>query len=118
MMRAQGYFGHVTIDGQRYEKDIIVHVEGTITERPTAILLDYREDYFHTPLSERELGFIGDEMPEVVIIGAGYKIMMLLTPRAKEMLSPYELKVTSTQEAIERLQKETRRFVAILHLTC
>jgi hypothetical protein len=118
MMHAQGYFGHVTIDGQRYEKDVIIHVDGTITERPTVISLDYRDDYFHTPLSERELGFVGDERPEVVIIGAGYKIMMLLTPRAKEMLAPYELRVTSTQEAIDLVAKETRRFVAILHLTC
>jgi hypothetical protein len=118
MMRAQGYFGHVTIDGHRYDKDVIVHVDGSITERPAGLSLDYREDYFHTPLSERELEFVGLERPEVIIIGAGYKVMMLLTPRAKELLAPYEQKVTSTQEAIELMQIEKRRFVAILHLTC
>jgi hypothetical protein len=118
MVHTEGFFGNVTIDGHRYEKDVIVHVNGSVTERPTPLSFDYRGDYFHTPLSERELDFVKGEDPEVVIVGAGYKVMMLLTPRAKEALAPYELKVTSTQEAIELMQRETRRYVAILHLTC
>jgi hypothetical protein len=117
-MRSDGYFGYANINGHRYEKDVIVHVDGSITERPTVLSMDYRDDYFHTPLSERELDFIDKERPEVVIVGAGYKLMMLLTPGAKRMLSSYELVVTSTQRALELVQEEKRRFVAILHLTC
>ena len=118
MLRAQGYFGWVAIDGKRYDRDAIVHADGRITPRPTELSLPYRDDYFHTPLSEEELGFIEEEAPEVVIVGAGYKNMMLLTPRAKDILGRYELKVVSTQRAIELMGEEKRRFVAILHLTC
>lgn len=116
--RADGHFGYAVIDGRRYEKDVIVHPDGSVTERPTHLSLDLRDDYFHTPLSERELGFIEEDRPEVVIVGAGYKLMMLLTPRAKAILSRYDLIVTSTQRALELMGEERRRFVAILHLTC
>ncbi|WP_019177840.1 MTH938/NDUFAF3 family protein [Methanomassiliicoccus luminyensis] len=115
---ADGYFGWVRVGGRKYVKDVIVHVDGSVTERPTELSLDYRSDYFHTPLSERELGFLDGERPEVVIVGAGYKSMMPLTPQAKAVLERYDLVVRSTSDAIEIMNRESRRFVAILHLTC
>lgn len=44
--------------------------------------------------------------------------MMLLTPRAKGILESCDLVVRPTQEALELMNGEKRRFVAILHLTC
>lgn len=117
-MRVEAGWKWVVIDGKRYDGDVVVHVDGSITPREWSLSLPYRRELFHTPLSEAELGFLEAERPEVVIIAAGHKGMMTLTPKAKEMLSSYELKVVLTPEAAQQASIETRRFVAIFHLTC
>lgn len=117
-MRAQASWGSIIVDGQRYDGDVVVHVDGQVTARRTDLSLPYRRELFHTPLSEGELGFIIEEGPEVIIVAAGFKGMLTLTPEAKEMLGPYETKVLLTPEAVEAVNKEGRRFVAFLHLTC
>ncbi|MBI0583023.1 MAG: hypothetical protein ISF22_02215 [Methanomassiliicoccus sp.] len=117
-MRVEGYHGWVAIDGKRYEKDIVVHADGRITERPVERSFPYRGDYFHIPLSEHELDTIDAERPEVVLIGTGYKGMMNLTPRAKEKLAGYEIIARPTNDVFPLVENEKRRFVAILHLTC
>jgi hypothetical protein len=58
VMKVEGYDGWVSIDGRHYEKDIIVHLDGSITDRRTELSMPKRVDYFHTPLSEQELDFI------------------------------------------------------------
>lgn len=70
------------------------------------------------PLSEKELDFLDQERPEVVIIGAGFKGMMQLTPRARDKLSGYRVFALTTDKAIEMMNREERWFAAILHLTC
>lgn len=122
----QGHHGLLIVNGTRYEHDIIIHADGGVTSRNCGCSpalreqLDktYLDDYFHVPLAEWELEFLQEERPEVVIVGAGFRSMLPITPRAKEMLARYEHKVLSTPDAIESVRKETRRFVAILHSTC
>lgn len=54
----------------------------------------------------------------MVVIGAGFRGMMPLTPRAKAILAEHEHKGLSTLGAIDHLGKEARSLVAILHSTC
>jgi hypothetical protein len=125
-MRVEGQFGWFTVNGTRYEHDIIIHADGSVTGRSCGCSPStrgqlsevYLGDYFHAPLTEGELGFLQEERPEVVVIGAGYRGMMPLTPRAKAILAEYEHKVLSTPGAIEHLGTEARSFVAVLHSTC
>ncbi len=114
----EGNHGSITLNGVKYLKDIIIHSDGSVSERRTELSLPYRAEYFHIPLSEEELDFLEEEKPEVVIVGAGFKAMMLATPRAKEILGRYESKVVSTQKAMEIINGTKSKFVAILHLTC
>jgi hypothetical protein len=122
----QGQHGWLMVNGIRYEHDIIIHADGSVTERNCGcspalrekMNTTYLKDYFHAPLAEWELDFLDEERPEIVIIGAGFKGMLPITPRAKEILARYEHKVVPTQRAIELLAGENRRFVAILHSTC
>jgi hypothetical protein len=116
--RIEGEFGWVSIGDTRYSKDVIIHVDGKVTERQTSLSSGYKGDYFHLPLSEKELDFLEAEKPEVVIVGAGHKAMMTLTPRAREILEKYDHVVLSTPRALEHINKEQRRFVAIIHMTC
>jgi hypothetical protein len=108
----------VEYGGQRRYRDLLIHVDGRASDRDTERSMPYRSEYFHVPLSELELGDLAVEKPDVVIVGAGFKGMMSLTPRARELLSDYESVVVTTDKAIERVNSERRRFYAILHLTC
>ncbi len=125
-IRIDGQHGWFMVNGTKYEHDIIIHVDGSVTGRNCGcspamraqLSQTYIRDYFHAPLTECELDFLKDEMPEVVIIGAGFRSMLPLTPKAKEILAMYEHKVLSTPMAIELIGTERRRFVAILHSTC
>ncbi len=117
-MRYTCSWGSLEIDGKRYEGDVVVHVDGSVTPRNTAASLGYRKELFHTPLSENELGFLDDEAPEVVIVGGGHKGMMTVTPLAKEILAKYKVFSGTTERAVEAMNREKRRFVAILHSTC
>jgi len=116
--KVEGEFGWVSVGGTRYSKDIIIHADGAVTERQTQLSSGYKGDYFHLPLSENELGFLDAEKPEVVIIGAGHKAMLTLTPRAREIIEKYDHVVLSTPRTLERINKEQRRYVAIIHLKC
>ncbi|MDD1770113.1 MAG: MTH938/NDUFAF3 family protein [Methanomassiliicoccales archaeon] len=111
-------WGWLEIDGMRFEKDVVVHVDGSVTPRAVELSHPYRTEYFHVPLSELELGFLEEEKPEVVIVGAGHKGMMTITPKAKELLSRYVVIEGTTENAVKAMNAEKRRFVAILHSTC
>jgi len=111
-------FGWASVGDKKFSKDIIIHVDRQVTERRTELSRVYMNDFFHVPLSENELGFLAEEKPEVVIIGAGFKGMMLLTPKAKETLKDYEHMVLTTPAALDKINKEGRRYVAIIHVTC
>lgn len=125
-MRIEGQHGWLMVNGTRYEHDIIIHADGSVTGRNCGcspalraqLPQDYLSDYFHVPLTEHELEFLRDEMPEIVIIGAGFRGMLPLTPKAKDILAGYDHKIMPTPKAIEYLGTEGRRFVAILHSTC
>ena len=82
-MRVEGQFGWFMVNGTRYEHDIIIHTDGSVTGRgcgcsPSTrgqLSEAYFGDYFHAPLTEGELGFLQEERPEVVVIGAGFRGM-------------------------------------------
>lgn len=126
MVRVYGHHGLLTVNGTTYDHDVVIHTDGGVTSRNCGcspekrgqMCQTYSQDYFHAPLAEWELDMLSEEKPEVIIIGAGFRSMMPITPKAKAILAGYEVKVVSTPRAMELVNSETRRFVAILHSTC
>ena len=114
----KGSFGSVELFGRKYEKDIIVHVDGKITKRKKKKSKEFKPIYGHTPLSENELGFLSEEKPKVVYVGIGYDSALPITEEAQKILEEYELVVVPTPEIIEKIEREKRRAVAIIHVTC
>ena len=114
----QGTFGTVTIFGRSYEKDIIVHNDGTITKRKKKKSKEFKPIYGHTPLSEKELDFLKKERPKVVYVGIGYESALPITEGAQKILKKYKTVLMPTPEIIEKVEKEKKRFVAIIHVTC
>jgi hypothetical protein len=111
-------FGWVQIGEERFENDIVVHVDGTITKRRKKLSKDLKAEYGHTPLSDRELDILKEERPEVVIVGMGQDGALPVTPKAKKMLDKYDVVYQRTQEALVSMAREKRPFVAIIHVTC
>ena len=111
-------FGWIEIGGNRYEYDIIIHTDRTISRRPKKRSRGLKAEYGHTPLSEEELDVVRTEHPEVVYIGTGQSGSLPVTPEAHELLRSYETILLPTPQLIPRLEQESRRYVAILHVTC
>ena len=111
-------FGTIKIFGSKYEEDIIIHVDGSITKRKKKKSRDLKPLYGHTPLSEKELDFLEEEKPEVVYVGTGYEAALPITEKAQKILDKYEIYAMPTPEIIEKIENEKRKAVAIIHVTC
>jgi hypothetical protein len=116
MMKSK--FGWIKVNGNKYEKDIILHVDGTVTKREKKKSKDLKVTYGHTPLSERELDFLSQENPEVVYIGTGHQAALPITPEALSILKKYETVFLPTNEITEKIDHEDRKMVALIHVTC
>ena len=114
----QSEFGWIKANGVKYEKDIILHVDGSITKRQKKKSKDLKPTYGHTPLSERELDFLSQEKPQVVYIGIGHQSALPITPEAMSILRKYETVILPTNEITGKIDCEDRKMVALIHVTC
>ena len=96
-------FGWIKVNGKKYEKDIVIHSDGSITKREKKKSKDLKPEYGHTPLSERELEFLKQEKFEALYIGAGHQAALPITQQAKEILDKYKAIVLPTPEVIDRI---------------
>lgn len=111
-------FGWIKVNGEKYEKDVVIHSNGSITKREKKKSKDLKPDYGHTPLSERELEFLPTEQFEALYIGTGHEAALPITPKALEILKKYNAAILPTPQAIGEIAKEQRKFVALIHVTC
>ncbi len=64
-------FGWIEIDQVRYDHDVIIHRDGSVTKRSKKKSKELKSTYGHTPLSDHELEVLKKEKPEIVYIGTG-----------------------------------------------
>lgn len=111
-------YGWVEINDIRYDHDVIVHTDRSITKRSKKKSKKLRKKFGHTPLSEHELAFLDKEKPEVVFIGTGQYGDLPVTDDAHRVLMKYNPVIRPTSEILELLAAESRSSAAILHVTC
>ena len=111
-------FGWIKINGVKYEKDVIIHSNGKVTKRKKKLSKDFKANYGHTPLSERELDFLKKEEFYALYIGAGHDFALPITPKALGILNKYNAVILSTPEIIARIKQEENPYIAIIHVTC
>ena len=109
-------FGHITIDGVTYDHDVVID-HGKVRKRVKKPSKKLRDAYAHTPLSAAE------EIPwkcRRLVIGTGAHGNLPVTEDVKREAARRELElvILPTVEAIEALQKSSRRTNAVLHVTC
>ncbi len=111
-------FGWIEIDQVRYEHDVIIHRDGSVTKRSKKKSKELKSSYGHTPLSDQELDVLKKEKPEIVYIGTGQYGDLPITPEAETELSRFETVIKPTPEILDMIKKEHRSFIAIIHVTC
>ena len=108
--------GEISIDGVTYEHDVVID-HGKIRKRNKKPSKKLQDTFGHTPLSAAE------EIPwkcRRLVIGTGANGNLPVTDDVKREAARRELKlvILPTVEAIEELQKSSRRTNAVLHVTC
>ena len=93
-------FGWIEIDKVRYDHDVIIHRDGSVTKRSKKRSKELKGTYGHTPLSDHELEVLKKEKPEIVYIGTGQYGDLPITPEAKMV----------TQPGLKQLSCQPRRF--------
>jgi len=111
-------FGWIEYDGVRYDHDIVIHSDRSITKRKKKLSKKRKEEFGHTPLSGEELADLLRERPEVVYIGTGQYGDLPLTRDAVTLLAPFATIVKPTPDILFLLEAEQRKFAAVLHVTC
>ena len=111
-------FGWIETGGTRYDHDIVIHTDGTVSKRRKKLSKQYKGEYGHTPLSAEELAFLEKERPEVVYIGTGLYGDLPLTPDALTLLEPYMPVIGPTPDLLPLLEQERRVYAAVVHVTC
>jgi hypothetical protein len=111
-------FGWIEVDGVRYDHDIVIHTDRTITKRRKKLSKGLKGEYGHTPIDDAELTFLADEMPEVVYIGTGQYGDLPVTPAAQQLLKRLSPVVVPTPAILPLIESERRKYSAVLHVTC
>ncbi|MGA3289517.1 MAG: hypothetical protein ABSD42_04680 [Candidatus Bathyarchaeia archaeon] len=117
-MRLKAKFGWIKVNESKYQKDIVIHSDGSITKREKKKSKDLKPDYGHTPLSERELDFLSQEQFDSLYVGTGHESALPITSKALEILKKYNAVILPTPEVINKIEQEQRKFIAIIHTTC
>lgn len=112
-------FGSLEIDGERYDKDVIID-RGQVRRRSKKLSKPHKERYGHTPLS------VFEEIPwgpvgTTLVVGTGAHGMLPIMPEVSREARRrgVDLVAVPTQEAcrlLSAMADEDAR--AILHVTC
>ena len=106
-------FGNITIDGNKFSKDLIIYSD--------KISSNWRRKTGHL-LTETDVKEIIDYKHEVLIIGTGSRGLMKVNDKLKEKLKALgiEFVIRKTAEAVNEYNRiyKDKRVVCALHLTC
>jgi hypothetical protein len=112
------WFGSITIEGRRYEHDVIIRLSGKVRRRNKRL----SKGIYGTShvLSLPEVMELHRKKAEGLIIGAGHEGQVRLSPEAAEFLEKHGCKVSvcPTPEAIQQWNEAEGRILGLFHITC
>ena len=111
-------FGSITIDGQKFDHDIIIRLDGTIKKRKKKL----SKKFYGTShkISREEAEFIYEDGAKTPIIGTGQYDRVHLSEEAQEYFDGHGLKLVAvaTPEAISLWNDEQGEVIGLFHVTC
>jgi hypothetical protein len=112
------WFGNITVEGKRYEHDIIIRMSGKVRKRNKQ-LSKAVHGTAHT-LSLIEIRELYRKKAERIIIGTGHEGQVVLSPEAAKFLREQDCRVDlcPTPQAIEQWNAAEGKVLALFHVTC
>ena len=111
-------FGSITIDGKRYEFDVIVRMSGEIAKRKKKL----SKKYYGTShmISKDEAKFVFEKGCEQLILGTGQYGNVKLSQEAAEYLDKKHCEVVAqpTPKAIDSFNRSGKDRIGLFHVTC
>ncbi len=112
------WFGSITIEGARFEYDVIVRLSGKVCKRKKALS---KEVYgtSHT-ISLAEMLDLYRKRAERLIIGTGQEDKVRLSPEAADFLNDHQVQATllPTPKAIKEWNRAEGSVLGLFHVTC
>jgi len=111
-------FGWIEIDGERYEHDVLIRLDGKIKRRKKKLS---KQVYgtSHT-LSRAEAEHVFEEGARVLVVGTGQDDCVRLSPEAAAYLEKHrcEVRLQPTPEALDVWNGEKQGAIGLFHVTC
>ena len=111
-------FGSITVDGESYDHDIIISLEGKVKKRKKKLSKSIYGTS-HT-ISQPEIEYVYQEHAEGIIIGSGQYGVARLSQEAQEYLTEKQCRVVlkSTPEALLEWNRSEGNWIGLFHITC
>ncbi len=111
-------FGSITIEGEEYENDIIIRLNGKVKKRKKKLSREIYGTSHIISLAEAE--FVYEAGAENIIIGTGQSGMVKLSDEATEFFRQKECRTTffPTPEAIHVWNEAKGQTIGLFHITC
>lgn len=111
-------FGSITIEGDRYEMDVVIEPSGRVRKRKKKL----SKALYGTShvLSLDEAKDVYEKGAERLILGTGQTDQVRLSDEAAEYFRKHECKVKllPTPEAIQVWNRENGKVIGLFHVTC
>ena len=115
-MRFEAFsFGSIRIDGVTYEHDVMID-RGRIRKRKKKASKKFRDEFGHTPLSLEEK--IPWQCRRLVVGTGGGALPVMEDVKREAKRRRIKLLILPTVQAIELLERDSKKTNAVLHVTC
>jgi hypothetical protein len=111
-------FGSITVDGESYDHDIIITLEGEVKKRKKKLSKAVYGSS-HT-ISLPEIEYVYQDDAEGIIIGSGQYGVAKLSKEASEFMAGKNCQVVlkDTPEALQEWNRQTNNWIGLFHITC
>ncbi len=111
-------FGSITVDGETFDHDIMVRLDGKVTKRKKKLSKKWYGTSHTISLAEAEA--IYESGAEGVIVGTGQYGVLKLSNEAKDYFEEQGCAVQTlpTPDAVNAWNEAEGKFIAVFHVTC
>ena len=109
-------FGSIQVDGVTYKHDVVID-RGEVRKRKKKPSKPFRDDFGHTPLSEKE-NIPWQCLRLVIGTGANGALPVMKEVTLEAERRKIELLIFPTAQAVDFLNQQPQKTNAILHVTC
>jgi len=111
-------FGSITVNGERYDHDIIITLEGRVKKRKKKLSKSIYGTS-HT-ISLPEIEYVYQKDADGIIIGSGQHGVARLSEEASDFMAGKKCSVVvkNTPEALKEWNSHKGRWIGLFHITC